>query len=204
MGPTIVFRTTSARVYAVIFWVVAVVLLVAFATNGGLGELLQYGAVPLVLVAVGWAVFWQPHVVVAPAGVTAANVFTTVDVPWLTIDAVETRWGLRLETADGRVNVWAAPAKGGISNRRREPDVPGVDLLDTEGTGRLSATGDSRLVGQVIEARLAAARAGGVGTTGRTGEPAAPTQVRKRVNAVSIGLLAGSLALAVLTATTLG
>lgn len=195
MGPTIVFRPTSARVYAALCWFVALVLLLAFATNGGVAEILQYGPVALALAAVGWAVFWQPHVRVEPRGVTLANVFRTHTVGWGAVERVETRWGLHLWTPAGKLSGWGAPAKGGLlAGRRPSQDQP--ELFDTDGTGSFTASGDSVLVGRVIELRA--------GTVGPTLPPDAWAGVRSWTNVAAVAAVLGGLALAVVAATTLG
>ena len=59
-----------------------------------------------------WALFWRPEVVVDDGGVRLVNVFRTIDVPWPSIQAVDTKWALTLITAYGRFTGWAAPAPG--------------------------------------------------------------------------------------------
>ena len=155
MGPTIVFRPTSARVYAVITWAVAAVVLAAFGANGGIGEVARYGAIPLAVAVFGWAVFWRPCVEVGDDGVVLANVLRTVEVPWGAIERVETRWGLRLVTPNGAVSGWAAPARAGIG---RAPQRAGAEQLPDrlfDGTGRVRHAGDAATVGAVVEDRLA-------------------------------------------------
>ena len=105
MGPTLTFRPTSARVYAVMCWAVAAAMLLAFASNGGLAEVLQYGPVALALAALGWAVFWTPFVRVEPRGVTLANEFRTHEIGGDAVERVETRWGLSMWTPAGTLSV---------------------------------------------------------------------------------------------------
>jgi Bacterial PH domain len=67
----------------------------------------------LVLVAgICWALFWRPCVVIDDGGVHLVNVFRTIDLPWPSINAIDTKWALRLYTAYGRYTAWAAPAPG--------------------------------------------------------------------------------------------
>ncbi|PFG38758.1 PH (Pleckstrin Homology) domain-containing protein [Georgenia soli] len=196
MGPTLTFRPTSARVYAAMCWVVAAAMLLAFASNGGLAEVLQYGPVALALAALGWAVFWNPFVRVEPRGVTLANVFRTHEVGWDAVERVETRWGLSLWTPAGKLSGWGAPARGGLFAGRRRPDEQS-ELFDTDGTGTFSASGDSVLVGRVIELRAA--------TGAGPGRPAgAWSGVRTWTNVPAVVAVLGGLSLAVVAATTLG
>ncbi|UNX55666.1 PH domain-containing protein [Georgenia sp. TF02-10] len=209
MGPTVVLRAAGSRGYAVLSWVVAAVLLVMFFGNGGGREVAEYGAVPLVLAVLGWAVFWRPAVLVSPAGVRVVNVFRTIEVPWSALEEVETRWGLRLHTTGGRVRAWATPARGGMAHRRVE-EVP-THLLDLDVAGEFHITGSAEVAGQVIEARLAAVRAGN-GSNGAAGptagappdQPLETGRVRRRLDVVPIAGVAGSGLLAVVTARLLG
>lgn len=192
MGPTVVFRPDSSRVYAVICWVVAAAVLVAFAVNGGVVELVRYGALPLAVAAFGWTVFWRPHVAVGPDGVTLANVVRTVVVPWGAIDTVETRWGLRLRTAAGAFGAWAAPARAGFGRARSLREAENLPDRLFRGAGTVHASGDAAAVGFVIEDRLGRRdRRPRTGTT----DPAP----QARVNVPGVLVLAVAVALAVLS-----
>ncbi|WP_152191404.1 PH domain-containing protein [Georgenia satyanarayanai] len=130
MQPAIVFRAAASRGYAVATWVVAAAVLAAFAVNGGVAEVLRYGALPLLLAALGWAAFWRPLVRVEPDGVRVANVITTIWLPWAAITGTRTRWGLEITTHDGKVGAWALPARSAIGRwTRARRDVPVVSSL---------------------------------------------------------------------------
>jgi hypothetical protein len=189
MGPTLVFRSTSSKVYAVIAWAGCAAVLVAITANGGIAELLQYGAVPLALAAAAWAVFWEPHVTVAPDGVRVANVWRTTSVPWGAVDRVESRCGLRLHTPRGRVSAWATPARGKVALSRR-PSVPDA-VLDPASTAHRHLPGDAELVARVIETHLLA----GVDDGGT---------VVTRPNWRTVAVVLGTAALAVVTVSLLG
>lgn len=219
MGPTLVFRAPAAGRYAVFFWVAAALLLVAFALNGGLAEVVRFGAVPLALAVIGWVVFWRPRVTVGPDGLELANVFRTVVVPWDDVLGVETRWGLKVRTTAGRFGAWAAPAAPG---RRRHDTVPD-QLLDERASGTAQLVGDSSTVGSVIELGLDRRTAAGSHAAGSppavptgpdrrggsdlSGEPSAQGQgaggVRVRVDVLALGAVVASLALAAVTVATL-
>ncbi|TRW44669.1 PH domain-containing protein [Georgenia yuyongxinii] len=194
MGPTVVFRPDSSRVYAVICWVVAAGVLVAFAVNGGIGELVRYGALPLAVAAFGWAVFWQPFVEVGPDGVTLANVMRTVVVPWGAIDAVDTHWGVRLRTAAGAFGAWAAPARAGFGRSRSRREAENLPDRLFRGNGTVSASGDAAAVGSVIEDRLG--RRDRLARTGARGTGPTP---RARVNIPEVLALGVTVALAVVS-----
>ncbi|MDR0483444.1 MAG: PH domain-containing protein [Cellulomonadaceae bacterium] len=59
-----------------------------------------------------WAAYWRPAVIVSPASVEIRNVLRTIELPWPTIQRVETRYALTLYTAVGDFSAWAAPAPG--------------------------------------------------------------------------------------------
>lgn len=213
MGPTLVFRAPAASRYAIFFWVSAGMLLLAFALNGGLAEVVRFGAVSLALAAVGWAVFWRPNVRVGPEGVRIANVFRTVTVPWADVEGVETRWGLKVRTTGGRFGAWAAPAAP--RPRQRGDSLPDP-LLDERAIGTARLAGDARTVGTAIELGLDRRGAGTAGAPAgpgaapgeHAGADAGPDTARGGVQVhpdlVAIGAVVGSLALAVLTVTALG
>lgn len=119
MRSSIDLRHGASRTYAVITWVIAAVFEVSFLLGGSPGDLLRYGAYPLLLAALGWAVFWQPRVLITSDDVTVVNIARTTVVPMAAIRGISTRLGLRLETPDGPVEAWAAPARA--VRRRDEP-----------------------------------------------------------------------------------
>lgn len=103
------YRPAFGRVLAVV---------VAVCAGGGLltglvsdaSATLPYVA-PVLLVAVWvWAAYWRPAVLVSPAGVELRNVTRTIELPWPTIQRVDTRYALTLHTAYGDYAAWAAPA----------------------------------------------------------------------------------------------
>jgi Bacterial PH domain len=99
-------------VLSVAIGAICAVALVLVAVEYGLSGLLR--AAPWLVLVAGtcWALFWRPCVVVDDGGVHLVNVFRTIDLPWPSINAVDTRWALRLHTAYGRFTAWAAPAPG--------------------------------------------------------------------------------------------
>jgi hypothetical protein len=68
---------------------------------------------PIILIAVvAWALFWRPSLRMQEHGVTVENVFRTFFIPWPSIQGIETRYSLTIETSRGKVPVWATPAPG--------------------------------------------------------------------------------------------
>ncbi len=105
------FRPSFGRALTAVVAVVSVVCLVALAVQG-FGAALR--GLPWLLLFAGtcWALFWRPAVIVEDGGVRLVNPFRTIDLPWPSILAVDTKWALTLITVYGRFTGWAAPAPG--------------------------------------------------------------------------------------------
>ena len=117
MGPTVLLRSRSTQALGAAM-VVASVAGLASVVLGGTDAILQFAA-PLALFGVlGWGAFWQPRVEVSDGGVTVVNTLRTVEVPWPAVQSVDGRYGLRLETAYGRVTAWGAAAPAGRQRAR--------------------------------------------------------------------------------------
>src|SRR5665647_3403221 len=114
---TLTFRPRSGR------WMTGVVAALALYGIGSLavaGEpltLVRYAPGLLLVTAVVWAAYWQPAVIVSDAGVTVRNVLRTVELPWPSIQRIDTRYALTLITAYGSYAAWAAPAPGRSPSR---------------------------------------------------------------------------------------
>ncbi|MFC0682260.1 PH domain-containing protein [Lysobacter korlensis] len=104
------FQPSFGRVLTVVVSAVAIAALGGFLLTGDVDGLLRYGALPLLLIAVVWALFWAPELRVEEHAVTVRNVLRTHFVPWNAIQRIDTRFSLTLYTADGKIDVWAAPA----------------------------------------------------------------------------------------------
>src|SRR5450756_852879 len=121
---TLTFRPRSGR------WMTGVVAALALYGIGSLavaGEplaLVRYAPGLLLVTAVVWAAYWQPAVIVSDAGVTVRNVLRTVELPWPSIQRIDTRYALTLITAYGSYAAWAAPAPG----RTRSREASAADL----------------------------------------------------------------------------
>jgi hypothetical protein len=90
--------------------VIAALGLAGFVVAGDWNGLLRYGWVLVLIGVAAFAMFWLPSVSVAEHEVTVRNVFTTVHVPWPTIQNVDTKYALTLYTSEGKVTAWASPA----------------------------------------------------------------------------------------------
>jgi hypothetical protein len=119
-----VYRPGASRVLAGAIMVIAALGALALTWDEGIVGLLRYGwwiALPAVL---AWAIFWNPRIEVDDSGILLVNVFRSIQLPWPAIQAVETKWALKLVTAYGSFSAWAAPAPGRHGSR----EVSATDL----------------------------------------------------------------------------
>jgi hypothetical protein len=119
---------------------------------------LPYVAPALLVVVAVWAAYWRPAVVVSPAGVELRNVTRTIELPWPTVQRVDTRYALTLHTAYGDYAAWAAPApsRARVQTARAEDarNLPG----STYGPGGSVRPGDLASSGSGQAAMLVRAR----------------------------------------------
>jgi len=59
-----------------------------------------------------WAAYYNPAVIVTPAGVEIKNITRTIELPWPAIQRIDTKFALTLYTRFGAYSAWAAPAPG--------------------------------------------------------------------------------------------
>ncbi|GAB2456852.1 PH domain-containing protein [Xylanimonas ulmi] len=110
-GEVVEYRPGFGRVLAVATGVVGAAAVIAGLVSDAAATAPFVAPVALVVLWV-WAAYWRPAVVVSPAGVELRNVTRTVELPWPTIERVETKFALTLHTAYGDYAAWAAPAPG--------------------------------------------------------------------------------------------
>ncbi len=79
------------------------------------------------VVALAWAVGWQPAVIVEDDAVTLRNIVRSHRIPLAAIQEVNTRFGLAIVADGQRYGAWAAPAPGTLHTMRL--DVSRVDRL---------------------------------------------------------------------------
>ena len=104
------FQPAFGRVLTVVVTAVALAALGGFVATGDIDGLMRYGALPLLLIATVWALFWAPELRIEEHAVTVRNVLRTHHVPWNAIERIDTKFALTLYTAEGKIDVWAAPA----------------------------------------------------------------------------------------------
>lgn len=121
MGRTQVFRASTQRAVGAATMALSALGLGSLALSAS-GETFLRAAGPLGLLGLfGYAALWAAYVSVDDGGVTIRNILRTVHVAWPAIDDIDGRYGLRLETAHGRVTAWAAPAPAGRDRMKGTP-----------------------------------------------------------------------------------
>ncbi|MET0998216.1 MAG: PH domain-containing protein [Marmoricola sp.] len=145
MGPTVQLRARSTQALGVAMMILSGIGLASVVASGT-DVVLQFAAPLCLFGVIGWAAFWEPRVEVSDGAVTVTNTLRTVEVPWPAVQSVDGRYGLRLETAYGRVTAWGAAAPVG---RDRAQGVQGPAAVAV--TERLEAL---RAAGHLEDAKL--------------------------------------------------
>ena len=109
MGETTTYRSSFARVLAVVTIALCGVVLVSLALTADLETTSRYAAPVLLLALLAWVGYWRPRVEISDGGIEIRNVWRTVEVPWPALQEVDSRLGLRLVTAYGTYQAWAVP-----------------------------------------------------------------------------------------------
>jgi hypothetical protein len=114
------FRARVGRGLTVVIAVLGVAAVVSTAVDDP-EVALRYGPAMLVPAAVAWLLFARPAVIVSDAGVELRNVLRTIELPWPSIERVDTKYALTLHSAYGVYAAWAAPAPGRAQTLRSGP-----------------------------------------------------------------------------------
>ncbi len=135
-GVRVVFRPSFGRALTAAIGTVCVVSMIALVISEGPSALLRVGPWLALTGGACWAAFWRPEVVVDDGGVRVVNVFRTIDLPWPSVYAVDTKWALTLITAYGNYTAWAAPAPGmhaAVRATRRDAEQLPMSALSGQG-----------------------------------------------------------------------
>jgi len=116
--------------------IVCAVAMIALVVTDGPSALWRAGPWLALVGGSCWAAFWRPEVVVEDSGVRVVNVFRTIDLPWPSVHAIDTKWALTLITAYGTFTAWAAPAPGRhTAVRATRRDVAQIPMSALSGGG---------------------------------------------------------------------
>ncbi|MDP9822579.1 PH domain-containing protein [Nocardioides massiliensis] len=142
----------------------AIALAVAFAVSlliaGDARGVLRWTPALLLLAVGGWLAYGRPLVQVDEDGVTLQNVLQRVVVPWPALVEIDSRYGLRLETTDGkRWSAWAVPAPVGVQRARGQETEAALLVRQRwdqlRGRGEIPARPDAQVVAQPDPVALA-------------------------------------------------
>ncbi|MEO6125028.1 MAG: PH domain-containing protein [Ilumatobacteraceae bacterium] len=106
------FRPTFGKFLTVAIGLICITALLWTTADVGVVALIEVGPWLMLVAGACWAAFWNPRIVVDDGGVRLVNVTRTIDLPWPSIQAVDTKFALTLITAHGKFTGWAAPAPG--------------------------------------------------------------------------------------------
>lgn len=118
---TALFRPRFGRGLTIAIAVLALVGLVLAALEAP-ATALRYGPTFALVVVTVWAFLGRPAVVVSDAGVELRNVLRTIELPWPSIERIDTKYALTLYTAYGVYAAWAAPAPSRVQVLNAAPD----------------------------------------------------------------------------------
>lgn len=106
---TVVLHARSGRRLTIAVAVLSAVALVAVLLEDP-ASAARYGLLLVLPAVLVWAVYERPAVVVSDAGVEVRDVLRTIELPWPSIERIDTKYALTLYTAYGSYSAWAAPA----------------------------------------------------------------------------------------------
>lgn len=109
MAATVEFRPRFGRALTIVTAALALVGAVAAVVDDPAVGLRYVPVFALGAVAV-WVLFGRPAVLVGDGGVVLRNVLRTVELPWPSIQRIDTKYALTLYTAYGVYAAWAAPS----------------------------------------------------------------------------------------------
>lgn len=112
MPTTTVFYSRYSRAIAVVVALGCIAAATAVTVSGSFEELARTLPTLFLFGFLGWALFWQPVVLVDDDRVVLRNVYRSIRIPWPAITTVDTRWALAIGTASGSYSAWAAPSAG--------------------------------------------------------------------------------------------
>jgi hypothetical protein len=118
-GPVKRYRSVWSQVFAWVWYLLAVVVLVDLVRRGS-GRELAVGATFLALVsALVVALAHRPALLVDDSGLVVRNIVRDISVPWSRVRGIGTRWSLSLRTDAGDFGVWAVAARNPSRTRSR-------------------------------------------------------------------------------------
>ncbi|WP_168928740.1 hypothetical protein [Sinomonas albida] len=115
-----VLRAQSSRVVAVFIWLACCALVVLLLSTGAADGLLRFGAWAALAAWVGFAVLWQPCIVLDADGMTMVNPLKTYRVPFAQVSDLKVGMTVAVEAAGRRYTSWGGPTPRGSFSAGRE------------------------------------------------------------------------------------
>ena len=135
-----VFRQRSSVWLAAMSGVAGLLLLLSLVRNWASYPRASFVAWVLFALAVAWAVFVRPAVVLDDQGVTLRNIVRDVHIPWTRLSGVTSRWNLKVLVGDQGYNAWAISSQA----ERPKPASAGMFRLPLPGRLHAVASDDAR------------------------------------------------------------
>lgn len=120
----LVFRPLTGVVVSVVFWIIAVMIVVSLLASGQTrgAQLWPIAPAAVAVAWLTWVLLWWPCVRIAGEGVLVRNPLRTVRIAWPELRDADSRGSLLLTTSAGTVTAWAVPPPY-TSMRRRANDA---------------------------------------------------------------------------------
>jgi len=107
-----VFRSRFGQVFTVATWVILTAAQAPVFFPVDINGIAHSVPLTALLGFSVWAAFWRPALSVDDRGIRIRNVVADYDIEWGAVQQVDTKWGLTIFTAIGKITAWAAPAPG--------------------------------------------------------------------------------------------
>ena len=107
-----VFRSRFGQVFTVATWVILAAAQAPVFFPVDINGIAHSFPLTALLGFSVWAAFWRPALSVDDRGLRIRNVVADYDIEWGAVQQVDTKWGLTIFTAIGKITAWATPAPG--------------------------------------------------------------------------------------------
>ena len=112
MDSMTVFRSRFGQVFTVATWVILAAAQAPVFFPVDINGIAHSVPLTALLGFSVWAAFWRPSLRVDDRGIRIRNVVADYDIEWGAVQQVDTKWGLTIFTAIGKITAWATPAPG--------------------------------------------------------------------------------------------
>jgi hypothetical protein len=156
-----VYRQRSSLVLAAGCAVTGVLLLLSLARDWGAYPRPLFVAWVVLGLAVAWAVFVRPAILVDVGGVTLRNVVRDVHIPWTLLTGATSRWNVKVMAGDQGYTAWAVSSEverpKGVSGGMFRMPMPGRLHSVANEDAKLSRT-DGKVTAQTVVRSIRAAK----------------------------------------------